>query len=221
MYPALNDIAQRMKPEEARTIIAKGKSRMPAFGGVLNNRVENIVAFLYENKGRPTQKEADIFEIHSNLDGQTGKTNDTATVYLNVTPFTHFNDIHGNPAIRPPWGALNAINLNTGDYAWKVVIGNHPELQQDSTRNTGAEGYGGPIVTSGGLVFIAATRDKMFRAYDKDDGTLLWETELPAVGNATPCTYWADGHQFVAISVSGTADNPAGSVMSFRLPDKP
>lgn len=217
LYPSLTDLATRMPIEGARTIISKGQSRMPAFGPVLNTRVEDVLAFLYENKARPTQKEADIFEIHSNLEGQTGTVNDTATVYLNITPFTHFNDINGRPAIKPPWGTLNAIDLNTGEYAWKVVIGNHPELQTDSLTITGAEGYGGPIVTSGGLLFIAGTRDKKFRAYDKDNGQLLWETELPAVGNATPCTYWTGGKQYVAISVSGTKENPSGYVMSFRL----
>lgn len=218
MYPPLTDLATRMPAGVARAIIAKGKSRMPAFGDVLNTRVEDVIAFLYENKGRPSQKEADIFEIHSNLEGQSGTTNDTATRYLNITPFTHFNDIEGRPAIKPPWGALNAINLNTGDYAWKTVIGNHPEWQLDSATATGAEGYGGPIVTSGGLVFIAGTRDKKFRAYDKDNGKLLWETTLPAVGNATPCTYWSAGRQYVALSVSGTEDHPAGRVMAFALP---
>ena len=217
-YPSLTDLSKRMPAEVARTIVEKGKSRMPAFGGILNNRVEDVIAFLYENKGRTTQKEADIFEIHSNLEGQAGKVNDTATVYLNVTPFTHFNDIEGHPAIKPPWGMLNAIDLNTGEFAWRKVIGNIPEWQTDSTSITGAEGYGGPIVTSGGLVFIAGTRDKMFRAYDKDSGELLWETKLPAVGNATPCTYWSGGKQYVAISVSGNEEHPAGSVIAFALP---
>jgi quinoprotein glucose dehydrogenase len=220
LYPSLADLATRMSADAARTIITKGKSRMPAFGGILNARVEDVIAFLYENKGRPSQKEADIFEIHSNLDGQSAAVNDTATVFLNITPFTHFNDIHGNPAIRPPWGTLNAINLNTGEYAWKTITGNHPDLQLDSATATGAEGYGGPIVTSGGLVFIAGTHDKMFRAYDKDNGKLLWETKLPGVGNATPCTYWSGGHQYVAISVSGSEEHPAGYVISFALPNR-
>ena len=219
-YPSLADLADRMPIDVARTVINKGRSRMPAFGGVLNARVEDVLAFLYENKGRPTQKEADIFEIHSNLEGQSGSTNDTATVYLNVTPFSHFNDLAGRPSIKPPWGAFNAINLNTGEYAWKKIIGNRPELQSDSAEITGTEGYGGPMVTSGGLVFIAATHDKMFRAFDKDNGRLLWETALPAVGNATPCTYWSGGRQFIAISVSGTVENPSGYVISFGLPRK-
>lgn len=218
IYPSLLDLPARMSSEAARTIIGKGNGRMPAFDGVLNARVEDVIAFLYENKGRSSQKEADIFEIHTNLEGQSGAVNDTATVYLNVTPFSHFNDIDGHPAIKPPWGELNAINLSTGEYVWKTIIGNHPELQTDSTTLTGAEGYGGPIVTSGGLVFIAGTRDKKFRAYDKDNGKLLWETSLPAVGNATPCTYWSGNRQFVAISVSGTEQFPAGYVISYALP---
>ncbi len=99
-----------------------------------------------------------------------------------------------------------------------MTIGNHPELQKPGGPETGAEGSGGPIVTAGGLVFIGGTRDKKFRAYDKDNGELLWEVTLPAVANATPCTYYSNGKQYVAISVAGTKENPAGSIMAFALP---
>ena len=139
-------------------------------------------------------------------------------MYLNVTPFSHFRDIDGNPAIKPPWGAINAINLNTGDYAWKVPVGNIPELQGKGESITGMEGYGGPIVTAGGLIFIGGTRDKKFRAFDKETGELLWETELPGVANATPSTYWSNGRQYIAVSVSGSEVDPAGSIISFALP---
>jgi quinoprotein glucose dehydrogenase len=113
---------------------------------------------------------------------------------------------------------LTAINLNTGEFDWHVTVGNIPELQENGAPETGMEGYGGPMVTSGGLVFIGGTRDKKFRAFDKETGQLLWETELPGVANASPCTYKADGKQFVAISVSGNPDNPAGCIMAFALP---
>jgi len=91
-------------------------------------------------------------------------------------------------------------------------------LQEPGGPETGSEGYGGPIVTAGGLVFIGGTHDKKFRAYDKDNGALLWEITLPAVANATPCTYYANGKQYVAISVAGDEKNPAGSIMAFALP---
>ena len=100
----------------------------------------------------------------------------------------------GYPAIAPPWGTLNAINLNTGEYAWKIPLGEYPALVAKGMKDTGSENYGGPIVTAGGLVFIAATNfDRKFRAFDKQTGKLLWETTLPFAGNATPITYSGAG----------------------------
>ena len=222
-FPSLTDIATRMNQEIALTKIMQGSGRMPAFSSLLKGKEEAIIAYLYDlQHARPSQKEADLFEIHTNrlsIKEENGYKNDTASVYLNVTPFSHFRDIEGRPAIKPPWGALNAINLNTGDYAWKVRIGNLPELQGKGEPITGMEGYGGPIVTAGGLIFIGGTRDKKFRAFDKDTGELLWETELPGVANATPCTYWSNGKQFIAVSVSGSEGDSAGSIVSFALPE--
>jgi len=138
-------------------------------------------------------------------------------LYLNLIAFSHFNDQEGHPAIRPPWGTLNAINLNTGEFEWQIPLGNHPELQVAGALQTGSEGSGGPIVTAGGLVFIGSTRDKKLRAFTKDKGKLLWETTLPGVANATPCTYMSEGKQYVAISVAGDKENPAGYIMAFAL----
>ena len=142
---------------------------------------------------------------------------DTHELYLNMTPFSHWYDPAGKPSIRAPWGTLSAINLNTGDYEWRIPIGNVPELHRPGEPHTGTEGYGGPIVTAGGLVFIGSTRDKKFRALDKSTGKILWETTLPGVANATPCTYMAGGKQFVAVSVSGYPENPAGCIMTWAL----
>ena len=220
--PSLRNIRDRLTREIALAKIMKGAGRMPAFGGLLQGKEEAIIAFLYDLRdARPSQAEDDLFEIHRNrMSGEnqgTGPT-DTASLYLNVTPFSHWNDPGGKPAIRPPWGMLSAINLNTGDYEWQTPIGNIPELQEEGAPPTGMEGYGGPIVTAGNLVFIGSTRDKKFRALDKETGEVLWETTLPGVANATPCTYMADGKQFVAVSVSGFPENPAGCIMAFSLP---
>lgn len=221
-YPSLRDIKDKISKEAALEKIMQGSGRMPAFKSLLGGNEEAIIAFLYDvTATRPSRADADLFEVHLNRDAveeSSTRGRDTSIMYLNITAFSHFKDIEGRPALKAPWGALNAIDLNTGEYAWKVIIGNHPELQEEGGPKTGSEGYGGPIVTAGGLVFIGGTHDKKFRAYDKENGTLLWETTLPAVANATPCTYYAKGKQYVAISVAGDEKNPAGSIMAFRLP---
>ena len=159
VYPSLQNLKDKMTKEAALKKINEGSGRMPAFASMLKGNDEAIIAYLFEITGnRVSQKEADLFEVHSNrlsvTDNSAAEKPDTASLYLNVTPFSHFNDIEGRPAIKPPWGSLNAIDLNTGEYAWKVTIGNHPEFQEKGAPDTGAEGYGGPIVTAGGLVFI-------------------------------------------------------------------
>ena len=138
------------------------------------------------------------------------------------TGYRKFLDPEGYPAVAPPWGTLNAINLNTGEYLWRIPLGEYPELAAQGLKHTGTENYGGPIVTAGGLVFIGATNfDKKFRAFDKSTGQLLWEATLPFAGNATPATYAVDGHQFVVIAAGGGKDakSPSGGVyVAFALP---
>ena len=224
LYPALQNIGARLTKDATLAKIMNGSGRMPAFSTVLKGKEEAILAYLFETKdARPSRAEADLFEIHSNQTAAKAietSTNDTSDLYLNMTPFSHWNDPNGKPAIKPPWGTLSAINLNSGDYEWQIPLGNIPELQQLGAPETGTEGYGGPIVTEGGLVFIGSTRDKKFRALNKASGEIVWETTLPGVANATPCTYMADGKQFVAVSVSGYPGNPAGCIMAWSLGDQ-
>ena len=137
--------------------------------------------------------------------------------------YNKFLDPDGYPAIQPPWGTLNAINLNTGDYAWKIPFGEFPELASKGLGNTGTENYGGPLVTAGGVLFIGATNhDRKFHAYDKATGKLLWETTLPAAGNATPSTYEVNGRQYVVIAAGGGKSGApsGGSYVAFALPPK-
>ena len=140
-------------------------------------------------------------------------------------PNGRFWDSSMYPCQQPPWGHLTAIDLNTGAFRWRVVLGEYDELTQLGIPPTGASNLGGPIVTAGGLVFIAATNDKRIRAFDKDTGEMLWEHRLPASAHATPVTYAVSGRQYIAVAVGGGNKYNPGSfmakVMAFRLPAAP
>jgi quinoprotein glucose dehydrogenase len=121
----------------------------------------------------------------------------------NTTGYHRFLDHEGYSAFKPPWGVLTAINLNTGEFAWQVPLGEHVELTKRGIPRTGTETFGGSIVTAGGLVFIAGTKDERIHAFDKATGKLLWEHSLPAGGYATPATYQVGGRQYVVIAAGG------------------
>jgi quinoprotein glucose dehydrogenase len=135
--------------------------------------------------------------------------------------FRRWQDAEGYPAIKPPWGTLNAVNLNTGELLWKVPLGEYPELSRRGLPPTGTENYGGPVLTAGGLLFIAASADETIRAFDKDSGRILWQAKLPFSGNATPSVYMVNGKQYIAISAGGgKSGRPAGGhVVAFALPE--
>lgn len=202
--PSLVDIGKRLSNDDIIARIKNGRGKMPAFGQVAAGNEEEILSFLL-NINRDKISEKSLNEA------------DTGLVYLNLTAYGYFRDSEGRPAIKPPWGTLNAVNLNTGQYEWKVPLGNIPELQQLGAPPTGIENYGGPVVTAGGLVFIAATGDKKMRAFDKETGEMLWEADLPGNGYATPATYEIDGRQYVVIAVTGNRDNPGGWLVAFAL----
>jgi quinoprotein glucose dehydrogenase len=127
-------------------------------------------------------------------------------------------DLDGYPGIKPPWGTLNAIDLNTGDYLWRVPLGEYPELTKKEIPITGTESYGGPLLTAGGLVFIAATRDEKIRAFDRKTGKVVWEYQLPAGGFATPITYEVNGKQYIVIAAGGArGGKPGGNYIAFAL----
>jgi len=134
--------------------------------------------------------------------------------------FRRWLDPEGYPAIKPPWGTLNAVDLNTGALKWKVPLGEYKELTARGVPPTGTENYGGPVVTAGGLLFIGATADETIRAFHTGTGALLWQAPLPFSGNATPSTYSVDGRQFVVISAGGgKSGRPAGgTLVAFALP---
>jgi quinoprotein glucose dehydrogenase len=136
--------------------------------------------------------------------------------------YRNFTDDAGYPAIKPPWGRLTAIDLNKGEFAWQVVLGEFPELTARGIPPTGTENFGGTIVTAGGLVFIGGTKDEKFRAFDKLSGKILWEHQLKAGGYATPCTYAVGGRQFVVIAAGGGGKlntKSGDEFVAFALPE--
>ena len=141
---------------------------------------------------------------------------------MHFSGYNKFRDADGYPAVAPPWGTLNAIDMNTGEYRWRIPLGYYPALAKRGLGNTGTENYGGPITTASGLLFIGATvYDRQFRAFDKETGALLWQTELPYSGVATPATYMVDGRQYVVIATSGGRDpsQRGAAYVAFALPN--
>lgn len=169
-----------------------------------------------------------LYVNSNNVPNITALVESKASTLPRYGPYEHagyekFLDHEGYPAIKPPWGLLTAINLNTGDFAWQVPLGEHPELTARGIPRTGTETFGGTIVTAGGLVFIAGTKDERFHAFDKRTGQLLWEHPLPAGGYATPATYQVDGRQYVVIAAGGAGklQTRAGDAfVAFRLAEE-
>jgi len=216
VYPSLLGLDKRLKKDELLNKIRQGGGKMPPFEAMLKGHEEAITAFLFNIRNDEAAKKAqDLAEIRSNLKAVPKR--DTAPTYLNLTAYAPFADVNGNPAVKPPWGTLNAIDLNTGEYLWKITVGNFPALQKKGESITGTESSPGPIVTAGGLVFLGGTRDKKLSAFDKATGTLKWEATLPGNGSSTPCTYMVSGRQYIALSVSGGPDHPAGYIVAYAL----
>jgi quinoprotein glucose dehydrogenase len=204
-FPSLVGVGQRLTLQAIADTIRNGRGRMPAFANISPEQVHSLINYLvFEQNEMPSPTEP------------------APHTKYRFTGYKRFLDPEGYPAVVPPWGTLNAINLNTGEYAWKIPLGEFPELTAQGIKNTGTSNYGGPIVTAGGLLFIGATNyDKKFRAFDKTTGELLWEATLPFSGNATPITYEADGRQYVAIAAGGGKDprsKSGGVYVAFALP---
>jgi len=202
-FPPLVGVGRRMDASQATDLIHNGRGAMPAFPSLTAKDLDSLLRFL-------------------EIGGKADATDDIADDPYIITGYTRFDDNEGYPAVAPPWGTLSAIDLNTGKYLWKLPLGEYPELAAKGIRNTGTENYGGPIVTAGGLLVIAATDfDRKIRAFNSTTGQLLWEAKLPFSGVATPATYMAGGKQFIVIATNGSRDpkSPQGAVyVAFALP---
>jgi quinoprotein glucose dehydrogenase len=205
-FPSLVDIQKRMTNAQITRIIHAGKGRMPGFPQMKGEPLQALLAWLTEDPGE--QKEAVAAEA-------------AARNPYRFTGYRRWFDPDGYPAVAPPWGTLNAIDLDTGHYVWRVPFGEHPELAAKGLV-TGSENYGGPVVTAGGILIIGATNyDRKIRAFDAADGKLLWQHVMPYSGNATPITYMVGGKQYVVIAASGSRNpkGPQGSAyVAFALP---
>ena len=203
--PALTGLHERMSTPDAFATVRKGKGRMPGFSSLNDEQVYGLLGYVMSGGKEPENEGSEKKEVQSDDPLN-------PAVKYHFTGYHRFYDPDGYPAVAPPWGTLNAINLNTGEYVWKIPLGEYPELSAKGLKNTGTENYGGPLVTAGGLLFIGATNfDKKFRAFDKSTGALLWETTLPFSGNATPATYEVSGKQFVVIAAGGGKDSKSKS----------
>jgi quinoprotein glucose dehydrogenase len=209
--PSLIGVQTRLTALQLTNTIQVGRGRMPAFPELANDGVEYkaLMRFLATGEDK-------------NRDSAQSSGSGAEEPQYDFTGYKKFLDPDGYPAVVPPWGTLNAINLNTGEYVWKIPFGEYPELAAKGLKNTGSESYGGPVVTAGGLIFIGATvADKKFRVYDKATGKLLWETTLPLGATATPATYEVNGRQYVVIAAGGMRDpvTPSGGIyVAFALP---
>ena len=220
-YPGLVGVRLRLTDAQVLSNIHNGKGRMPAFHRLSDADIASLMRFL----GEPAAPQVETAVAAGNSSKREAESATALTGAISKYRFTgyrKFLDPDGYPAVQPPWGTLNAIDLNTGKYLWKVPLGNYPELAAKGMADTGTENYGGPVVTAGGVVFIGATNfDHTLRAFDSRTGKLLWAGDLPFAGNATPATYMVDGKQYVVIATSN-ARNPKGkqgaAYVAFALP---
>jgi quinoprotein glucose dehydrogenase len=203
--PSLVDVGRRLSAEQFARVLNEGRGFMPSFAKLPDGEKRAVIEYLRGERLTAALPRSP----HRPL----------ARAPYEFAGYERWQDSAGFPAIKPPWGTLTAIDLNTGMFRWRIPLGQHPGLTT-AGETTGTEQYGGPIVTAGGLLFIAATQDAKFRAFDKDTGKLLWETTLPAAGYATPSTFIANGKQYVVIAAGGgKLGTPSGDeYVAYALP---
>ena len=206
-FPSLIEVDKRLTDQQIIDTIHQGKGRMPAFATFSDMQIQSLLRYLSGKQ-----------QITPNAAPAPG----SAEPEYSFTGYKKFLDPDRYPAIAPPWGTLSAIDLNTGEYLWRIPFGEYPALAANGMKNTGTENYGGAIVTASGLLFIGATIfDHKFHAFDSRTGKLLWETQLPYAGRATPATYKVDGKQYIVIATGAARFVPVraeGVYVAFSLP---
>ncbi|MFP6904420.1 MAG: PQQ-binding-like beta-propeller repeat protein [Verrucomicrobiota bacterium] len=184
--PSLYGLADRLKDEDVRSLLKKGRPLMPPFPQITDRQGADLLAYLFE-RDRVYKKPLKRPERPS---------------YRNHG-FAKLYDHEGYPGVKPPWGTLTALDLNTGRIAWQVPLGEHEALTRQGVPRTGTYNFGGPLVTGGGLVFCSGTQDKKIRAFDKATGEELWSYTLPFAGSAPPATYIVGGKQYLVVPATG------------------
>ncbi len=222
-FPNLLHIGDKRSATEIAGLINTGSGRMPSFSNLPEEDRQALVNFLLDKEKRKTTSEKPVSEHSDPVDTASSggkKQSDFPYVPKYISKvWMKFTDQDGYNAMKPPWGTFNAIDLNTGDYLWRVPLGEFPELTKKGIPVTGTQSYGGPVVTAGGLVFIAGTRDEKLRAFDKKTGRVVWEYQLPAGAFATPISYAVNGKQYIVIAAGGAKDGakPGGWYIAFAL----
>jgi quinoprotein glucose dehydrogenase len=209
-YPSLINVGSKYKDAQINTLLQTGRRMMPSFKQLTDQERQAIISYVTTNKKTGSNA---FIETHKAIDPY-------LDIPYQMTGYNKFLSKEGLPAISPPWGTLNAINLNTGKLAWRIPLGNDTAFAQKGRPATGTENYGGPVVTAGGLIFIAATKDGKIRAFNKQTGKLLWEARLPASGFATPSAYEIDGKEYVVIACGGgkLGTKSGDAYVAFALP---
>ncbi|RYY24716.1 MAG: c-type cytochrome [Chitinophagaceae bacterium] len=207
--PSLINVHLRYSERAFDTLVQSGRRMMPAFKQLTQAERTALATFVLNVRSRSMGKFTDSAK----------KADDIYRLPYTITGYNKFLSKEGLPAISPPWGTLNAIDLNTGELLWQKTLG-HDERVKNASEATGSENYGAGVVTAGGLIFIAGTRDANLRAFNKRTGEIVWEAKLPAAAFATPAVYELNGNQYITVACGGgkMGTRSGDTYITFALP---